>query len=158
MIETQRLIIRPLEYKELLRYVIGRKGEIETDEDEKLFFQNLIEPYRAASENEKLFYTLWIAQNESGEIVGDVNFKGSPNEFGMVEVGYYVKPEYRDKGYATEMVNAMTNWANKDERVVFVLAFIDYENMASKRVIEKCGFRKLSNYETRHTFIKQLKF
>jgi len=95
MIETKRLIIRPLEYKELLRYVIGRKGEIQTDEDEKLFFQNLIEPYRAASENEKLFYTLWIAQNEHGELVGDVNFKGAPNEFGMIEIGDYVQPKFR---------------------------------------------------------------
>jgi len=56
------------------------------------------------------------------------------------------------------MVNAMTKWANKDERVVFSLASIDVDNLASRRVIEKCGYRMIGYTETRTTFMLQLKF
>lgn len=49
--------------------------------------------------------------------------------------------KYRNKGYATEAVSAVLQWAFDDPAVTAVEAETDSENAASVRVLEKCGFK-----------------
>jgi RimJ/RimL family protein N-acetyltransferase len=158
MIKTSRLTIEPLDYKGLLRYIFERKGAAKTDSEESEMLEYVLEPYRKAEEKDKLFYTIWVARNEDGEAVGDCNFKGAPNDVGIIEIADYVYPEHRNKGYSTEMMSGMIDWASEKEETVFVLASIDKENKPSLRVINKCGFRNIGFHNERLTFLKQLKF
>ena len=48
---------------------------------------------------------------ETGEIVGLINFHAPPDADGMVEIGYSVVPEFRRRGYATEMAETMWTYA-----------------------------------------------
>jgi RimJ/RimL family protein N-acetyltransferase len=73
--------------------------------------------------------------------VGSGGFKGPPDADGMVEISYGVAPEHQGKGYATEAAEALVAYAFRNGQVRVVRAHTLPENEASKRVLEKCGFR-----------------
>ena len=70
--------------------------------------------------------------------IGDLGFKGPARE-STVEIGYGLLPAYEEKGYMTEAVQALIQWAF-NSGVVFVEAETDPDNKASQRILEKCGF------------------
>ena len=71
--------------------------------------------------------------------IGNLSFKG-PAQDNVVEIGYGILPDQEGKGYTTEAVQAMTQWAFGNADVVFVEAETEPENRASRRILEKCGF------------------
>ena len=73
--------------------------------------------------------------------VGTGGFKGPPDADGMVEIAYGVAPEHQGRGYATEAAEALVAYAFGNGQVRVVRAHTLPENDASKRVLEKCGFR-----------------
>ena len=61
-----------------------------------------------------LFSTLWtIILKEENKMVGDLCFVGEPDAEGEIEIGYGTYDEFRKRGYMTEAVNGMINWAIK---------------------------------------------
>jgi len=80
-----------------------------------------------------------IVEKSSGLFIGGIGFKSSPNEQGEVEIGYGISDSRQGRGVATEAVLALCEFAQR--RTVVVLAETDRENVASQRVLEKCGFR-----------------
>ncbi len=57
-----------------------------------------------------------------------------------LEIGYLIATEHWGKGLATEVANALCQYAFEHFDVKVLVAFIDPHNNASKRVLEKCGF------------------
>ena len=45
-----------------------------------------------------------------------------------------------NKGFGTEAIKAMVQFAKDNGDIDFVGASIDTDNLASKRMVEKCGF------------------
>ena len=72
--------------------------------------------------------------------IGQLGFKGPPNESGSVEVGFGFHPDYWRQGYATEMVCAQVDWALEQAGVYRVVADCLSTNAGSIRVLEKCSF------------------
>lgn len=133
-IKTKRLILRPM-----------TDAEIETqiaraDSDElRAAYGEMLEGCRRDPAN-RVWYAPWrIALKDGADCIGDLCFKG-PVKDHSVEIGYGIQPEYAGKGYATEAVQAMTQWAFGQEDIVFVVAETAPDNKASQRVLEKCGF------------------
>jgi RimJ/RimL family protein N-acetyltransferase len=58
------------------------------------------------------------------------------------ELGYWVIPEERGKGYATEAAELCLNHAFEDRGLHKVAARVFEENTGSRRVLEKLGFQK----------------
>lgn len=75
-------------------------------------------------------------------VVGDIGFLGPPDASGCVEIGYSVLAARRGRGYAVEMVEILTLWAFKDDRVHRIVAHTDPDNPASMRILEKNGFQR----------------
>jgi [ribosomal protein S5]-alanine N-acetyltransferase len=73
--------------------------------------------------------------------VGQMGFKGPPMD-GVVEIGYGINPSYHNRGYATEMVQALTEWALSQPEVNRVVAECRVDNFASIRVLEKADFQR----------------
>jgi RimJ/RimL family protein N-acetyltransferase len=73
--------------------------------------------------------------------LGDATFVGvrEPDVEGVVELGYTIFPSERGRGYATEAVTALVEWAVETEEVRVVLAAIVHGNDASVRVLERVG-------------------
>jgi len=75
-------------------------------------------------------------------IVGEVSIRHRLNDFLRRiggHIGYSVVPEFRRRGYATEMLRQSLMICRKRLKVERVLLVCDDDNVASIRVIEKCG-------------------
>ncbi len=76
---------------------------------------------------------------KDGTHIGELSFKGIDLN-GAAEIGYGISTEYKGKGYATEAVSAIVRWAIQQLGVARIEAETEFENAASQRVLEKCGF------------------
>jgi [ribosomal protein S5]-alanine N-acetyltransferase len=74
-------------------------------------------------------------------LVGNGGFYGPPDDLGAVEIGYEIASEYWNRGFATEAVQAMINFAFAHEEVRIVRAHTLAEQNASNRVLQKVGMK-----------------
>ena len=88
----------------------------------------------------------WVAGTtlflvDGGRILGVVNLRhrlaGTLREFGG-HVGYSIRPSERGNGYATRMLEHIMSLA-RGMGIERLLVTCDPENVASARVVEKCG-------------------
>ena len=75
--------------------------------------------------------------------IGQLGFKGPPDESGSVEVGFGFHPDYWGQGYATEILKAQVDWALEQVGIYRVVADCLSSNAGSVRVLEKCGFTRI---------------
>jgi ribosomal-protein-alanine N-acetyltransferase len=75
-------------------------------------------------------------------LIGDMGFKGLPDERGTVEIGYGIIPSYRLHGYATEAARVLISWAARQPNVRRIAAECEAGNLASARVLEKVGMQQ----------------
>jgi ribosomal-protein-alanine N-acetyltransferase len=110
---------------------------VEWPGDALVLFPLLIEQYQKAPEDVAWGGTL--IERAGRVAVGQMGCKGRPNG-GSVEIGYGIVPAYQKRGYATEMVRALTAWALTQPDVSRVRAECRTDNDASMRVLVKAGF------------------
>jgi RimJ/RimL family protein N-acetyltransferase len=72
-------------------------------------------------------------------VVGVCGYKGPPAD-GRLEIGYSIVEGFRNRGFATEIARALTDWAFEHDGVERVVAHTLPEHGASIRVLEKCGY------------------
>jgi [ribosomal protein S5]-alanine N-acetyltransferase len=73
-------------------------------------------------------------------VVGSGGYFGPPSSEGTVEIGYSMVPEFRGKGFATELVQALLGRAFSVPGISQVIAHTHPENIGSVTVLERCGF------------------
>ncbi|MGA9768068.1 MAG: GNAT family N-acetyltransferase [Blastocatellia bacterium] len=73
-------------------------------------------------------------------LVGAGGYFGPPDSEGIVEIGYSVLPEWRRKGYASELVQALLELAFSHAQITKVIAHTTESNPASIGVLLRCGF------------------
>jgi ribosomal-protein-alanine N-acetyltransferase len=76
-------------------------------------------------------------------IIGDMGFMGGPDATGTVEIGYSIIPEYRNQGYATEMAQALIQWAFQQQSIKVITASCLDDNIGSIKVLQKAGMSRL---------------
>lgn len=133
MIQTERLTIHPASDAEM-------RGLIAHTDDEglKLAYTEML---TMAVENpqHRQWYAAWFIETPDGNRLGELCFKGlSAN--GTAEIGYGILPDFQNRGYATEAVKAVTNWALSQPGVNCITAETDADNLASQKVLLNCGF------------------
>lgn len=84
-----------------------------------------------------------VIERETATAVGQIGFKGLPDEEGRVEIGYNINASSQGRGYATEMVKALAAWAAKQAQVKQIAAECLETNVGSIRVLEKVGFERV---------------
>jgi len=152
MIETKRLIIKPLSSDELKKHINSPNelandlglipSQILIDKETQEAILNDLLPNIEDSNKDSLFYTMWIVIEKSKKaIVGGICFHGEPNENGEVEIGYGTDDGYRNQGYMTETIAGMVQWIRCNKDVKIIKAETDNENISSVRVLEKNGFK-----------------
>ncbi|QBZ98339.1 GNAT family N-acetyltransferase [Flavobacterium sangjuense] len=96
------------------------------------------------SPKDNLLYTFWtIIDKAQNCMIGDLCFKGPPNDDGEIEIGYGTYPAFQGKGYMKEAVNQMALWAFQQENVKSIIAKTDPSNIASQRILENNNFLNL---------------
>lgn len=86
---------------------------------------------------EKGIPTFIIFTNDSNEFVGRAGF--TPLETGEIEVAYVLQKKFWGRGYATEALNALLNWAKDHIQAEYIIAYTPLDHHASQRVMQKCG-------------------
>jgi len=149
LIETERLIIRELEYadeKDLF--------EMDSDPEVHLFIEN--NPVKSIDEITKVIGMLKVQYKENGiarwavvdkltnECVGwsGLKYFNEPlnNHHNFYELGYRFKKKHWGKGFATESSNAILEYGFKNLNVDSIFAVTDPKNLNSKKVLSKLGF------------------
>jgi ribosomal-protein-alanine N-acetyltransferase len=91
-----------------------------------------------------LFYTLWTMIDRKNEcIVGQFTFNGKPTPEGEVEVFFSIEPPYRRKGYATEVMQGIIEWAKEANLFKTILIEADLNNKAAMASLKKLGFKPI---------------
>jgi len=158
VIETERLLIKPLSYAQLLLYVkldnsleksLGLQPHYRSLPGElKEALEQLILPQVEMLGEDILFSTLWtIIDKQKKLMVGDLCFKGEPNAPGEVEIGYGTYSAFQGKGFMTEAISAISHWALSQAEVQTILAETHKENISSHKTLSRNGFKEYKHVE-----------
>ena len=159
MIETERLILRPLTYDQLVKYTKcdnSLEEELSLNETSRTIspelqeaFEQTILPNVADKNKDYLYSTLWTAiSKDANKMVGDLCIVGEPNADGEIEIGYGTYEEFQGKGFMTEIVSGIIEWTKMQSIVKSIAASTDKTNTASFKVLQKNNFIKIGETET----------
>jgi len=87
----------------------------------------------------KEFY-IWMIQR-SGEIIGVIN-SGAGRSPQLFQGGYWVEPPHWGKGVASASLMLVRDFLLDECNVQRVQAVVEPDNIASIRVLEKCGYER----------------
>lgn len=134
-IRTRRLLLRKLQESDapIVRKVYDE--DFETDEH-ALSFIRWVNNRTDTCVN----YLVILAQSD--EVIGRMYFHSKAELNGEVEIGYGMQEEYRNFGYATEAARAVIPVAFEVSGRDVLVAIVKPDNIPSRRVVEKLGFKK----------------
>ncbi len=91
------------------------------------------------SQSPKTFFAIEYQNDYAGNIslsLGTDVYRKS------AEIGYFIGEPFWNKGIATKAVNLITEWGFSQLDIVRIYTGVFEYNLASQRVLEKCGFVK----------------
>ena len=104
----------------------------------------------------KLWDSDWVIllKKENKEI-GTASFAGE-KILGTVPVTVHLQPEYRNRGYGTQVLKMLVEWVFHFKNVYEVKAVIDRDNDKALHALSKAGFvyRSYDGREETHTVLK----
>lgn len=144
--ETEHLIVRKMEVTDAERLY-----ENHSEENVKKWFPNesyedideargAIEFFADCVETNQLPFVLAIQLKETGELVGDTGINEVEGQSDAVEIGYQICDKYSGRGFATEVLNAMTEFAFLKFDVKTIYGRVVHGNDASVKVLQKGGY------------------
>ena len=92
---------------------------------------------------------LSVEERSTGRLVGDVGLSPADGEPGVIKIGYTISPAFQGRGYATEAVGALVDYAFDRLGADVVRAYASADNVPSIRVAEKVGMRLVERIERR---------
>lgn len=95
-----------------------------------------------------LGYGYWLVEEKaSGRYLGNVGFADyrrqiDPPFHGTPEAGWTIATWAQGKGYASEAVRLMHDWADKNFAGPRTVCFLDEENLPSLKLAQRLGYKK----------------
>lgn len=142
--ETERLVITKFD---LSMAEDVHKNSL--DEDNRRFVPDEVFE-TIADARETIEFLMGCYETGDGPLVYPVLLKDNTN-IGYVqlipieegfEVGYHIAKQYTGQGYASEALTALLEYAKTEKQIDKIYGICVSENIASKRVMERCGFEK----------------
>ncbi len=145
MIETKRLILRPIEYGDAESLYAYSSDPLVTEMVTYDTYTSMDDAYDSLenfflNRNPKVqFEALAIVLKENGRMIGTVD-SGPIMRGDTVEVGYVLHRDYWNQGIMSEAVHAYVRYLLNDKGLRRLEITHLPQNIGSKRVIEKVGF------------------
>ena len=95
----------------------------------------------------RVIFELAITLKPQRQLIGGCGFRMDEYQSGKGNVGYIIHPDHWNQGYATEAAKGLINFMTDNRYIVEVEATCDVLNLASQRVLEKCGLRRISRID-----------
>ena len=153
-IYTARLILRRVRledaasvhaYRSLPEVAKFSPVERRTIDETKAFLEPLvsIEPCTPGT-----WLGLAITLRETGKLIGDIGLRFPEKETYQVELGVSLDPDYHGKGFASEAMLALLQYAFEVLGKHRVFASIDPINRASIALVERIGMRREAHFRS----------
>jgi len=92
----------------------------------------------------------WAIRNAADDLIGGCGFDGLVHgKAHRAEIGYWLAKPYWGRGIMTAVVQRACGFAFAEFGLVKIVAHVFADNVASARVLEKCGF-ELEGYLRKH--------
>ena len=146
-IESKRLVIRDFvesdwravhEFacqEEILRYEPWGSN---SEEDTQDYIRNAIQQQQLKPAK---IVELAVTLKTTGELIGSCGIKLMVTRPSHFNLGYIINPRHWKLGYASEAASALIGFAKSNYPEKQIAANCDEGNIASCRVLEKCGFQ-----------------
>ncbi len=164
MIKTERLTLIPLTLKQLetgLKSIKQLALELNIPIIENLISGNTeravymkVGKMHSVPEELHPWFTYWLIVIDGENIgAGMAGFKGNPDKNGEVEIGYGIDPIYQSRGYMSEAVKALVDWAFSHPECKAINApNVLPNNFPSQKVLVKNCFEEISSTPSGITF------
>ncbi|MBQ4271031.1 MAG: GNAT family N-acetyltransferase [Clostridiales bacterium] len=150
-LETDRLILRDYVAEDLDDYY-----RLKTDDQTMYYMGDIrLDSMEAAREDlenvledmareEREFYFLHMELKDNHEQVGSIGYTVTDNTPAgkLVHMGYFTYPKFWGKGYTTEALKKVIEYAFTIDNVYRITTGCLAENIGSERVMQKCGMIK----------------
>jgi [ribosomal protein S5]-alanine N-acetyltransferase len=134
-LQTDRLNIVPCSDESLSTYFTE---EYELGPHIEMYLEELKE------DSSVLGWGAWLViDKQTSKIIGDIGFKGKPDAEKSVEVGYGITSSEQNKGYATEALKCIIEWAFNSGSVNKIMAECLEDNIPSIKVLNKLNMKKM---------------
>jgi RimJ/RimL family protein N-acetyltransferase len=148
-IETERLVISPPLPSD---FEYWRSEHAESDEKQRshLTMHEWLDDH--IRQFEKIGFGMGsVFLKETNEFVGRAGLFHCPdviNNIREIEMGYGILKKYRNKGYATELACGLITWGFKHLNINKIVALSRFDNLQSRRVLEKAGMEYATNVQS----------
>ncbi len=142
-VETQRLILGRLQLTdaEEIFYTYASKPEstrfVSWSMHESLQATRQFLLYARQAWAQSLDFSFAIRLKGTNRLIGACGFL---NDGGRTQIGYVLGPLHWGRGYATEATHKLVQLLLMQPDVIRIGSFVDADNLASVRVLQKCGF------------------
>ena len=141
LFETEHLIVRKFKAEDAKQLY-----ENHMDEEVRKWFpnecyadleeaQDAIRFYADCVDHDKLPFVLGVELKGTGELIGDAGISEVEGKLGETEVGYCIGQKYRGKGYATELLQAISDFVVSHFGIGVIWGRVVYGNDASVKVL-----------------------
>jgi len=115
------------------------------------FLRFRLRQMRERPEIQEWFVYAVVLRDAERPMIGHAGFHGPPGVNAVkapdaVEVGYSVFEPYRRRGYATEVVRALIDWASREHGIQHFVASISPENDPSLALVRRLGFEQTGRH------------
>ena len=153
VLETPRLLLRPLQDSDLERFAAYRS------DPDVARYQSWESPYtkeqaaafitamkRVQPGSPGAWYQLAIERTHQAGLIGDCAFHVLAHDACQAEIGFSLARPYQRQGYATEAVRRLLEYLFDGLGLHRVTATCDAENRASAKLLERVGMRREGHF------------
>lgn len=157
-IETERLHLERLKYEdaEEIFYAYASKPEAtrylswathQSIDETRTFLKYAVDSWNYGTD-----FSYSIRLKKNGLLIGSI---GIINDNGKVQLGYVISPNHWRKGYTTEACMRILSILKNFPELYRIGTFADADNLASIRVLKKCGMVEEARLPKWFRFINQ---
>lgn len=148
-LKTERLILRNYETADWERvHIYGSnphfsKYEVwgpNSLEDTMRFVADMVEQAGSAPRH-KFDFAICLKENDL--LIGGCGIRQETELSSIANLGWAINPEFQSKGYATEAAKILIEFGFQDLNLALIYATCDTLNLASYKVMEKLGMKKV---------------
>ena len=146
-IKTNRLILREYregdwesvhQYAQQEKILIYEDWGPNSEDQTKEFVRKAVED---SKQIQRKTFELGITLKNTKELIGGCSFRIKKDNINRGDFGYIINPLYWNKGFATEASEGLLAFMISNHGITQIEATCDVLNLASKRVLEKCGMK-----------------
>lgn len=152
MIETERIILRPISIKDN-EEVFNYRSDSETNKYQGFVPKELSEVDKFIAKKPAEFnqpeswFQLVIIEKKSNEIIGDIGVHFIGDDGFQCELGCTIRKKQQGKGFATEAMKITIDYLFNSLNKHRIIGSVDPRNTNSIRLLERLNFRKEAHFK-----------